>query len=80
MKIRMRSLAAGATGVFREGTVYTSPGDLSDAQAQQFVEAGYAVIVAESPAATPPAESLETATPPAESEQAIKSRPPKAKG
>lgn len=45
MKIRMRTIAAGPTGTFPEGAVFTPGVDIDPRQAASFLEGGYAEIV-----------------------------------
>lgn len=42
MRIKMKALASGPAGVFLEGHIYSSPDDLSNEQAQAWVDGGYA--------------------------------------
>lgn len=63
MKIKMKSLAAGPTGVLLPDRVYSTPTDLSEAEAEALVRGGFAVPVtaAEIETQAAPADVVETA-------------------
>ncbi len=70
MKIKMITTAAGPIGNFIEGGEYDVPGDISEVQAKQFVDARSAIVL--------DTEKIETATAPPP-ETAMKKRGKKSK-
>lgn len=53
MQIKMRTLAAGSAGVFKPGSIYSVPLDLTEEMAQAFVDGGYAENVTPDPILLP---------------------------